>query len=69
MNAFKTELFKISFDNDSATPEVAIENLSDESFQIFSNLLDLCSYVYNLAYDYKLSKTEASKVLAKAAFI
>jgi hypothetical protein len=68
MNAFKTELYKISFDANDITQIVHIERSDDETcYQSFLNLNSLVMHISDLYRNGKLSPKETSKIISKSA--
>jgi hypothetical protein len=69
MNSYKTELYKVSFGQSEydGLKEVSIEKLSDESdYRTYYSFPRLCNYLVELIYSGKMSRSEASKTIAKA---
>ena len=70
MNSFKTELFKISFEEPTGQdfPHITIASIkSGEIIVGFFNLASLCVEVDNMLTCYRISPTEAIKIIRKSA--
>jgi len=71
MNAFKTELFKVSFlDDDRADKAVLIEWIKDSrcgEYSELNTLATLCSNVDDKLQNHQLSPSEAVKIMGKSA--
>ena len=69
MNSFKTELFKISFQRAvyHARPSVTITHEKSEDYLDFFTLAALCIEVDDMLQCYRISPTEAIKIIRKSA--
>ncbi len=67
MNAFKTELFNVSFDKNDISKIVHIEHIKSEQYQSYLILGHLVSATTDLLASGMLSKSEAVKIINKAS--
>ena len=68
MKSFKTELFKVSFDENDISKIVHIEQITNaENYQSFLDLTHVVKHVIELKSDWKLSNKEAIKIITKAS--
>ena len=69
MNSFKTELFKISFEEPTGQdrPCVNITHVKSEDYLDFFTLASLCIEVDDMIQCYRISPTEAIKIIRKSA--
>ena len=66
MKSFKTELFKVSFDQNDISKIVHIEHIKSENYISCLELEHVVSYVKE-TLPYQLSKKEAVKIITKAS--
>ena len=69
MNSFKTELFKISFEEPTGQdfPCVTITHVKSEDYLDFFTLAALCIEVDDMLQCCRISPTEAIKIIRKSA--
>ena len=67
MNSSKSELYKISFDQNDLSKMVHVEHLKTEQCETFFYLEHVVSYVIELQKDGFMSKKEAINFIKKAA--
>jgi len=67
MKSFKTELYRVSFDENDIKKIVHIEHIKSEEVESFFSLMLLVAHVVNMDANWKLSKKEALKIISKAS--
>jgi hypothetical protein len=67
MKSFKTELYRVSFDQNDIKKIVHIEHIKSEEVQSFFSLPLVVAHVVQLDANWKLSKKEAMKIIIKAS--
>jgi len=67
MNSFKSELYKISFDENDIAKIVHIEHLKTGQYETFFHLEHVVSYVLELQKGGFMSKKEAIDFIKKSA--
>ena len=67
MNSFKTELFKVNFDDLTGKPCVTITHIKSEDYLDFFSLAALCVEVDELLQWGRVDAVEAIKIIRKSA--
>ena len=67
MNSFKTELFKVTFDEEANRPCVTITHIKSEDYLDFFSLAALCVEVDELLQWGRVDAVEAIKIIRKSA--
>ena len=67
MKSFKTELYRVSFDQNDIKNIVHIEHIKSEEYESFFDLVHVVKAVLEMKREWKLSDKEAVKIIGKAS--